>query len=145
MVIETGRPIPEIAEKFGVHSGTLHSWVSRWRRNGSASCDRPAPAASGGRLPPTVRYRARGGVGDPSGVPFGVDRECTFAPNALCFAQCQVSTSRPSVCRWTPVTRPDSISVPSRTTCVLPSRRQRSSTSCRPGACSARTSMPSWR
>ncbi|MFE2471672.1 transposase [Streptomyces mirabilis] len=45
IVIETGRPTPEVAEKLGVHSGTLHSWVSRWRRNGSASSDRP-------RLPP---------------------------------------------------------------------------------------------
>jgi transposase InsO family protein len=36
MVIETGRPIPEVAEELGVHSGTLHSWVSRWRRNDSA-------------------------------------------------------------------------------------------------------------
>ncbi|MFD4143079.1 transposase [Streptomyces sp. NPDC058572] len=50
IVIETGRPIPEVAEELGVHSGMLHSWVSRWRRNGSVSCDRPAPAASGGRL-----------------------------------------------------------------------------------------------
>jgi transposase len=54
-VIETGRPIPEVAEELGVHSGTLHSWVSRWRRNGSASSDRPAPAACGGRLRETER------------------------------------------------------------------------------------------
>ncbi|MFD7339698.1 transposase [Streptomyces violascens] len=32
IVIETGRPIPEVAEELGVRSGTLHSWVSRWRR-----------------------------------------------------------------------------------------------------------------
>jgi transposase len=50
IVIETGKPIPEVAEDLGVHPGTLHSWVSRWRRNGSASSDRPAPAASGSRL-----------------------------------------------------------------------------------------------
>ncbi|MFJ8159102.1 transposase [Streptomyces sp. NPDC094468] len=31
IVIETGRPIPEVAEELGVHSGTLHSWVSRAR------------------------------------------------------------------------------------------------------------------
>ncbi|MEV5788080.1 transposase [Streptomyces sp. NPDC052287] len=49
-MIETGRPIPEVAEELGVHSGTLHSWVSRWRRNGSASSDRPAEPAPGGRL-----------------------------------------------------------------------------------------------
>ncbi|MFJ8028821.1 transposase, partial [Streptomyces sp. NPDC096311] len=40
IVIETGKPIPEVAEDLGVHPGTLHSWVSRWRRNGSASSDR---------------------------------------------------------------------------------------------------------
>ncbi|WP_438289579.1 transposase [Streptomyces sp. HUAS TT7] len=34
IVIETGRPIPEVAEELGIHSGTLHSWVSRRRRNG---------------------------------------------------------------------------------------------------------------
>ncbi|WP_307630302.1 transposase [Streptomyces turgidiscabies] len=55
IVIETGRPIPEVAEELGVHSGTLHSWVSRWRRNGLASSDRSAPAASGGRLRDTER------------------------------------------------------------------------------------------
>ncbi|MFG3022680.1 DDE-type integrase/transposase/recombinase [Streptomyces sp. NPDC048254] len=50
-MIETGRPIPEVAEELGVHSGTLHSWVSRWRRNGSASSDRPTePAPPGGRM-----------------------------------------------------------------------------------------------
>lgn len=50
IVIETGRPIPEVAEELGVHSGTLHSWVSRWRRNGSMTSDRPVEATSGGRL-----------------------------------------------------------------------------------------------
>ncbi|MFD4123593.1 transposase, partial [Streptomyces sp. NPDC098085] len=29
IVIETGRSVPEVAEELGVHSGTLHSWVSR--------------------------------------------------------------------------------------------------------------------
>ncbi|UXY32190.1 transposase [Streptomyces sp. HUAS TT20] len=51
IVIGTEKPIPEVAEELGVHPGTLHSWVSRWRRNGSASSDRPAtPAVSGGWL-----------------------------------------------------------------------------------------------
>jgi transposase len=50
IVIETGKPIPEVAEDLGVHPGTLHSWVSRWRRNGSASSDRPAPVEASGRL-----------------------------------------------------------------------------------------------
>ncbi|WP_415953324.1 transposase [Streptomyces sp. KLOTTS4A1] len=48
IVIETGRPIPEVAEELGIHSGTLHSWVSRWRRNGSTSSDRPVTDAAGG-------------------------------------------------------------------------------------------------
>ncbi|WP_329375220.1 transposase [Streptomyces sp. NBC_01483] len=47
IVIETGRPIPEVAEELGVPSGTLHSWVSRWRRNGSASSDQPVRARTG--------------------------------------------------------------------------------------------------
>ncbi|MFD0297315.1 transposase [Streptomyces sp. NPDC127061] len=50
IVIETGKPIPQVAEELGVHPGTLHSWVSRWRRNGSASSGRPAAAESGGRV-----------------------------------------------------------------------------------------------
>ncbi|MFF3748673.1 transposase [Streptomyces kronopolitis] len=51
IVIETGKPVPEVAEELGIHPGTLHSWVSRWRRNGSASSDRAAAtAADGGRL-----------------------------------------------------------------------------------------------
>ncbi|MFE0606608.1 transposase [Streptomyces sp. NPDC058892] len=49
-MIETGRPIPEVAEELGVHSGTLHSWVSGWRRNGSASSDRSTEPAPGGRM-----------------------------------------------------------------------------------------------
>ncbi|MFF4764589.1 hypothetical protein [Streptomyces sp. NPDC001292] len=39
---ETGKPIPEVAEEPGVHPGTLHSWVSRARRNGSPTSDRSA-------------------------------------------------------------------------------------------------------
>ncbi|MGC4982598.1 transposase [Streptomyces sp. DT193] len=50
IVIETGRPIPEVAEELGVHSGMQRSWVSRWRRNGSASSDQPVEPAPGGRL-----------------------------------------------------------------------------------------------
>ncbi|MFF2412684.1 transposase [Streptomyces sp. NPDC058092] len=50
IVIETEKPIPQVADELGVHAGTLHSWVSRWRRNGSASSDRPAPEAAGGRM-----------------------------------------------------------------------------------------------
>ncbi|WP_256259488.1 transposase [Streptomyces mirabilis] len=40
-----------MAEDLGVHPGTLHSWVSRARRNGSPSSDRPvAEPSPGGRL-----------------------------------------------------------------------------------------------
>ncbi|MFF3404075.1 transposase [Streptomyces sp. NPDC002659] len=55
IVIETGRPIPEVAEELGIHPGILHSWVSRWRCNGSASSDRPAAAESSVRLRETER------------------------------------------------------------------------------------------
>ncbi|MEU9247442.1 transposase [Streptomyces sp. NPDC048385] len=50
IVTETGKPIPEVAADLGIHSGTLHSWVSRARRNGSPSSDRPSADSSGGRL-----------------------------------------------------------------------------------------------
>lgn len=49
IVIGTGKPVPEVAEELGVNPGTLHSWVSRWRRNRTASSDRPAQTAAGGR------------------------------------------------------------------------------------------------
>ena len=49
IVVETGRPAGEVAEELGVNPGTLHSWVSRWRRNGTTSSDRPVhPAAASG-------------------------------------------------------------------------------------------------
>ncbi|WP_225102539.1 transposase [Streptomyces sp. CoH27] len=48
IVMETGKPIPEVAADLGIHSGTLHSWVSRARRNGSPSSDRPVAEASAG-------------------------------------------------------------------------------------------------
>ncbi|WP_392961196.1 transposase [Streptomyces sp. LN245] len=68
IVIETGRPIPEVAEELGVHSGTLHSWVSRWRRNGSASSDQPVEPAPGRRRPTSLSSPHRvGGCAKPSG------------------------------------------------------------------------------
>ncbi|MET9914486.1 transposase [Streptomyces sp. NPDC006476] len=33
IVTGTGKPIPEAAADLGIHSGTLHSWVSRAARN----------------------------------------------------------------------------------------------------------------
>ncbi|MFE9313447.1 transposase [Streptomyces sp. NPDC006706] len=50
IVTETGKPIPEVAEDLGIHPGTLHSWVSRARRNGSPSSDRSVAEPSAGRL-----------------------------------------------------------------------------------------------
>jgi transposase-like protein len=32
MVIETGKPIAEIARDLGIHDGTLGNWVNSWRR-----------------------------------------------------------------------------------------------------------------
>jgi transposase len=32
MVIETGKPIAEVARDLGIHEGTLGNWVSSWRR-----------------------------------------------------------------------------------------------------------------
>ena len=32
MVLETGKPIAEIARNLGIHDGTLGNWVNAWRR-----------------------------------------------------------------------------------------------------------------
>src|ERR671932_1935315 len=32
MVIETGKPIAEVARDLGIHDGTLGKWVNAWRR-----------------------------------------------------------------------------------------------------------------
>ncbi|MEN3586519.1 transposase [Streptomyces sp. ZYX-F-203] len=49
IVVDTGRPAGEVAGELGINPGTLHSWVSRWRRNGTTSSDRPVqPAAASG-------------------------------------------------------------------------------------------------
>lgn len=50
IVVETGKPVPEAAGELGVGPGTLYSWVSRWRRHGSVTSDRPAEATPAGRL-----------------------------------------------------------------------------------------------
>ena len=33
MVIETGKPIAEVARDLGINDGTLGNWVNAWRRN----------------------------------------------------------------------------------------------------------------
>ncbi|MFD7622732.1 transposase [Streptomyces sp. NPDC059802] len=60
IVIETGKPIPQVADELGVHAGTLHGWVSRWRRKGSASSDRPPPVGPRRRPPAGGCGRASG-------------------------------------------------------------------------------------
>lgn len=32
MVLETGKPLAEIARDLGIHDGTLGNWVNAWRR-----------------------------------------------------------------------------------------------------------------
>ncbi|GFH34826.1 transposase [Streptomyces pacificus] len=49
VVIEKVTPAPEVAGVPGAPRGTPHGRVSCWRRNGSASSGRSAPAESGGR------------------------------------------------------------------------------------------------
>ncbi|MFC9621180.1 IS3 family transposase [Streptomyces sp. NPDC056930] len=49
-MIETGKPVPEVAGERGAHPGMLHSWVSRRPRNGSGSPDRPTEPAQGRRM-----------------------------------------------------------------------------------------------
>ena len=50
MVMETGRPIAEVAGDLGIHDGTLGNWVNAWRR------EHPGPDP---RLSPTERVRVR--------------------------------------------------------------------------------------
>ena len=48
MVLETGKPIAEVARDLGVHDGTLGNWVATWRR------DNPQPVPD---LSPVERAR----------------------------------------------------------------------------------------
>jgi transposase-like protein len=48
LVVQTGRPIAEVARELGIHDGTLGNWVNAWRR------DNPEPEES---LTPTDRVR----------------------------------------------------------------------------------------
>jgi transposase-like protein len=48
LVVQTGRPIAEVARELGIHDGTLGSWVNAWRR------DNPEPEES---FTPTDRVR----------------------------------------------------------------------------------------
>lgn len=50
MVIETGKPIAEVARDLGIHDGTLGNWVNAWRG------DHPEPEQS---LTPMERARVQ--------------------------------------------------------------------------------------
>ena len=50
MVIETGKPIAEVARDLGVHDGTLGNWVNAWRR------DNPEPDQA---ISPVERARVK--------------------------------------------------------------------------------------
>ncbi|MFE1895150.1 transposase [Streptomyces yangpuensis] len=62
IVRETGKAIPQVAEELGINPGTLHSWVSRAKRNGSGAPagGRTAPQSQGGVV---GRRRQPGGRG----------------------------------------------------------------------------------
>lgn len=47
-VIQTGRPVAEVARELGIHEGTLGNWVSQWR------ADNPEPEKA---LSPVERAR----------------------------------------------------------------------------------------
>src|SRR3712207_4169330 len=50
MVLETGKPIAEIARDLGIHEGTLGNWVNIWRR------ENPEPTTE---LTPVERARVK--------------------------------------------------------------------------------------
>lgn len=63
MVLETGKPIPEIARKLDIHDGALGNWFNTWRREhpnpesrrwnapGERDGRRDPPATDGKRIP----------------------------------------------------------------------------------------------
>ena len=59
IVVETGKPVGDVAEELGINPGTLHSWVSRWRRNGTTSSDRPVPPGGRDARRSSPRSRSR--------------------------------------------------------------------------------------
>jgi transposase len=50
MVLDTGKPIAEVARDLGIHEGTLGNWVNIWRR------ENPEPTTE---LTPVERVRVR--------------------------------------------------------------------------------------
>jgi transposase-like protein len=50
MVIETGKPIAQVARDLGIHDGTLGNWVNAWRR------EHPEPEKA---LSPVERARVK--------------------------------------------------------------------------------------
>jgi transposase-like protein len=51
MVVETGKPIAQVARDLGIHDGTLGNWVNAWRR------DNPEPDQQS--LSPLERARVK--------------------------------------------------------------------------------------
>ena len=43
MVIETGKPIAQVARDLGIHEGTLGNWVNSWQREHTRSLISPCP------------------------------------------------------------------------------------------------------
>jgi hypothetical protein len=57
MVIETGKPIAEVARDLGIHDGTLGNWVNAWRRE-HLTPERSSRPAEGTRA--CLAYPGRG-------------------------------------------------------------------------------------
>ena len=49
MVIETGKPIAQVARGLGIHDGTLGNWVNAWRRE-HPEPDQPLSAVERARV-----------------------------------------------------------------------------------------------
>ena len=55
MVIETGKPIAEVARDLGIHDGTLGNWVKAWRRCQSRARIEPLSPVERARVKETGR------------------------------------------------------------------------------------------
>jgi transposase-like protein len=55
LVLETGKPIAEVARDLGIYEGTLGNWVNAWRR------DNPEPEQPVDPCGACARDRTRGG------------------------------------------------------------------------------------
>ena len=46
MVLETGKPIAEVARDLGINEGTLGNWVNLWRRDNPGARSGPEPCGA---------------------------------------------------------------------------------------------------